>query len=252
MLRYKGSKKMIADDLRHLFPPHTSWIEPFFGVGGMFFKKRKARYNFLNDLNDDVYNLWQIIQNQPQALQQKLAHIPQHQSIFEEFKVAQPTDPLQKAVRFVYLSTLSYLGSRETMCSKPHSNTYQIALQTIPIYSQLLQNCKLFKADFRDFLKLLSFKDAEERQVAFVYADPPYLNTTGYFHKWAQQDLIDLTELLKAKHLRFAISEFDTTFNRSLADKYELNYHLVKERRNLSNRKTEVLMTNYHSQAKLF
>ena len=33
------------------------YIEPFFGAGGMFFNKRKAKYNVLNDLDSEIFNL---------------------------------------------------------------------------------------------------------------------------------------------------------------------------------------------------
>ena len=45
------------------FPPHKTWIEPFFGSGSAFFNKPKAQYNIVNDLDSDVFNLFQVIMN---------------------------------------------------------------------------------------------------------------------------------------------------------------------------------------------
>ena len=59
ILRRLGNKKKIAKEIQKYFPPHKIYIEPFFGAGGMFFNKHKAKYNIVNDLDSDVFNLFQ-------------------------------------------------------------------------------------------------------------------------------------------------------------------------------------------------
>jgi len=56
-----GNKRAIAGKIQAYFPPHEIYIEPFFGAGGMFFYKPLAKYNFLNDLDSDVFNLFLVI-----------------------------------------------------------------------------------------------------------------------------------------------------------------------------------------------
>ena len=43
------------------FPEHKVYVEPFFGAGGMFFNKRKAKYNIVNDYDNDVFNLFNVV-----------------------------------------------------------------------------------------------------------------------------------------------------------------------------------------------
>ena len=50
ILRRLGNKSKIAHKIQEYFPPHSVYIELFFGAGGMFFNKPKVQYNFLNDL----------------------------------------------------------------------------------------------------------------------------------------------------------------------------------------------------------
>jgi len=63
VLRRQGSKRMIADKIIPLFPKHDLYIELFFGAGGMFFSKPKARWNIVNDLDGDVFNLFMVLQD---------------------------------------------------------------------------------------------------------------------------------------------------------------------------------------------
>lgn len=39
MLNMVGNKKALADKIIKYFPQHETYIEPFFGAGGIFFNK---------------------------------------------------------------------------------------------------------------------------------------------------------------------------------------------------------------------
>lgn len=45
ILRRLGNKSKLAAKIIPYFPAHKIYIEPFFGAGGMFFNKPKAKYN---------------------------------------------------------------------------------------------------------------------------------------------------------------------------------------------------------------
>ena len=63
-----GNKQRIAMDIQKYFPQHKIYIEPFFGAGGMFFNKPKVKHNIVNDLDSDVFNLYQVVLNQKEEL----------------------------------------------------------------------------------------------------------------------------------------------------------------------------------------
>ena len=62
------------------FPPHKIYIDRFFffGAGGMFFNKPKAKYNIVNDLDSDVFNLFQVVMNQKEELEKAFYMMPIH------------------------------------------------------------------------------------------------------------------------------------------------------------------------------
>ena len=58
ILNRLGNKRLLAPIISSYFPQHTTYIEPFFGAGGMFFyKKPRAKFSILNDIDDDVIAL---------------------------------------------------------------------------------------------------------------------------------------------------------------------------------------------------
>jgi hypothetical protein len=79
----------------------------------------------------------------------------------------------------------------------------------------------------------------------FVYCDPPYIGAKAYTEKWAPENLQHLINILLEKKTRFAISEFDSSGVLDILKPFNLNVIDMGERRNIKNRRTEILITNY-------
>jgi DNA adenine methylase len=111
ILRRLGNKKKIAKEIQKYFPEHKIYIEPFFGAGGMFFNKPKAKYNIVNDLDSDVFNLFQVVMNQKEELEKAFYMMPIHLDLLNYWKQNKETEPIKKALRFLFLSNLTFMGS---------------------------------------------------------------------------------------------------------------------------------------------
>lgn len=256
ILRRLGNKKHIAHLIYMLFPKHTIYIEPFFGAGGMFFQKPRAKYNILNDLDDDVYNLWRVIQERPQELYEEMAAMVIHESLLQYWRKNQETESIKKAVRFLMLSNFTFLGMGQTLrLQNDGINAKQYILQTINATSSILTNCIFSNKDAISFLKSI---DKDDFRTAFIYCDPPYINTSNNYaaHNWTAENLEDLILTLHNTNAPFAISEYDSPATTELAAHHNLNVTYIKYRKNLKSDKkaTEILLTNYAvcSQVNLF
>ena len=62
-MKYPGSKWGSADWIISHFPEHHSYLEPFFGSGGVFFNKPRSDIETINDLDGEVVNLFRQIRN---------------------------------------------------------------------------------------------------------------------------------------------------------------------------------------------
>jgi DNA adenine methylase len=236
------------------FPEHKTWIEPFFGSGSAFFYKPKSKYSILNDLDSDVFNLFQVVMNDKEALEKAFYLMPIHTDLLKYWKKHKETDPIKKALRFLFLSNFTHLGDGGAIkCSL--GNDKQILLENIDLTFNLLSDVKFINEDFRRFItKYISFRDKTEQENAFIYCDPPYLLTSdNYSHSFKEQDCIDLLDCVQKIGVKFAYSEFDNPFILQQAKERNLNVIILGERCNLKNRRTEILITNYeNTQLKLF
>ena len=108
--------------------------------------------------------------------------------------------------------------------------------------------------DFEKFISKISFRGREnDKQNSFIYCDPPYLGTTdNYSNSFTENDSLRLFNCLQNAGCKFAISEFDNDFVLNQAKLRGLNIVYIGERKNIGNRRTEILITNYEKQKSLF
>lgn len=254
ILNRLGNKKAIASEIQKYFPEHKIYIEPFFGAGGMFFNKPKARYNFLNDIDSDIFNLYNVILDKKNDFLYALEITPYSSELFEYWKKNKEFEPIKKALRFVYLSNYGYLGKPNSIQYNIQNNKKQAVIKLNRTIN-FLKDCDIqfMNFDFRKVYKSIAFRQDVEKSKVLIYCDPPYLGTNdNYSHSFTEQDSIDLFDTLQATGCKFAMSEFDNEFILNQAKKRGLNVIVIGERKNLKNRRTEILITNYEKQKSLF
>lgn len=245
ILRRLGNKSKIAANIISQFPYHNMYVDMFFGAGGMFFNKNKVKYNIVNDIDDDVYNLFMVLIDNYQELYDFIELMPVSESLFNFWKNNTEIVPIRKAARFLMLSNFSYLGEMETM-RFGHDNTKNILLNNFQETFKLIKDVMFLHTDFRNVLDKISFGDINNRDNVFIYADPPYLNTRdNYQSSFSEADFDDLMKILIDSKINFAISEFNNDYVVEKAKMNNLNIIIIGERRTLGNRTTEILITNF-------
>lgn len=83
-MKYPGSKWRIADRLVQMIPEHHAYCEPFFGSGAVFFKKNPSDIEMINDLDNDIPNLFMCIRDDPDKLAAIVASIPYSRYEYEK------------------------------------------------------------------------------------------------------------------------------------------------------------------------
>lgn len=242
-----GNKRRMKTYLAKYFPKHRMRIELFFGAGGSFFYLPEPKYAIVNDLDDDVTNLYIVIQNHTEKLIKEIEIVPISESLIKYWKKNIETDPIKKAVRFLFLSNFTYMGKGDTI-RYGLDNAKNSILKNIDKTLKKLKNVKIMNRDFRDVLPAISFsKGLNDKAECFVYMDPVYLDTEHYYRvpDWAQKDTVDCLDIMLNCGIKCAMSEFDHPFVIEEAKKRDLNIIYIKERSNIKNRRVEILITNY-------
>ena len=82
VLKHPGSKWRIAGEIVARIPEHT-YLEPFFGSGAVFFSKEPSRIKMINDLDNNVPNLFHCIRDDPDRLARIVATTPYSRHEYE-------------------------------------------------------------------------------------------------------------------------------------------------------------------------
>lgn len=250
-----GKKSKLAHKISVLMPKHDTYIEPFFGSGGMFFNKQVAKYNFLNDLDSEICNLFECYTQRYEELYEAFSLMPVSETLWEKYKNECPICPIWRAVRFLFQSNFGFLGKPDTMLVEK-SNRKELTLKNMLAVRNFLKRNDIYaptKLDFEKFLNSIHFRKMSEKQTAFIYADPPYLGTNdNYSNSFTTEDHERLQRCLIDFGAKFMISEFNNPAVLEIAKSNGLLVTEIGDRVNIGNRRTEIIIHNYEITKTLF
>ena len=252
-LRRVGNKKRLARKINAFFPKHSSYCELFFGAGGMFFNKLPvSEYNFLNDMDNDVINYWNVLKYRSSEMLDAFEELPIHQTLWQEFKIKRSSDEVSRAIEFLMLSNFGYLGMPETL---RYSTGHDFG-QTLKGMREVLKyfnrtSCKFLCHDFKSAIDVV-YRSVRDPSTLFFYADPPYVGTHGNYNSFTINDLDDLIRLLLETKCDFLISEFASAEVIDLIKSHGLKYEEIIERATLKSVSTELVAYNYEIEGRLF
>ncbi|MBL1226593.1 DNA adenine methylase [Enterococcus sp. BWR-S5] len=248
ILNYPGSKWRLADIIIENMPPHTTYIEPFFGSGAVFFSKEASTVETINDLNERVYNFFKVCREQPEQLA-KLVYLTPHSRQEQQLSDKEGGNELENARKFLVQSWQTVGGVQrhksgwrsniDKMGGKLHE--WNEIPERVLAVAERLKHAQIENQDAVKLLQRYSRKDV------FAYVDPPYLLSTrkGRYYETDMEDeqQPELLEVLRDFKGKFILSGYDNElYNDILKDCYKVYINAQAE---AGQSRTEVLWMNY-------
>jgi len=237
-----GGKYLMAPKILRYFPKHKVYCEPFFGGGGLFFRKKPSEKEVINDFDKDIYQIYKFAQN---FSDEDLARLKKYNfrpslALWKKLKASEPKSELEKFRKTYYLTRHSYnkIGASPSFTKVP---------DTVKIFDRLLQarerlkNVTILNQDYKTVVKNYDSKDT------FFYFDPPYKkdwkNDFG-LKKFDEDEFIEVLKSIKGKFL--------VTYETSSKSKFKgFNIKTISVRRIMPQKPQnrtidhELLVTNY-------
>lgn len=209
-IKWVGGKRQLMESILQRLPsgiiPWTGrYFEPFLGGGAVFFELQQRgliQEAVLNDYNEELFNLYQVVQQKPLSLAQNLNDVrfensaENHQNIRgwdREKDWTKKHSNLERATRFIFLNRTSFNGlwrvNAKNQFNVPFgrykSPGFPTSLQ-LQEASSALRHATLLQGDFER-----ACKDAKAGD--FVYFDPPYipLSTSSSFTSYTDAKFED-------------------------------------------------------------
>lgn len=259
VLKYPGSKWRIGDKLVELIPLHHTYLEPYFGSGAVFFKKEPSDIEMINDLDNDVTNLFWCIQQDPEKLARLVMTTPYSRQIYDDSFKDDPIrdmllglDPYHKACQFLIrcwqghgFRTNGYkVGWKNDVQGRERMyalwNWYRLPEWIIEISERL----RTVQIECRPALEVIRRFDYDN---VFMYIDPPYLLGTRrgkqYKHEMNDSDHEELLQELMSSKAKVMISGYASEVYDSVLSKWNrMEFSSLAEH---GKQRTEVIWMNY-------
>lgn len=234
---YVGGKRSLAKRLTAMITtvPHTTYAEPFVGMGGIFLRRAsRPKGELINDWSGDVSNLFRILQRHYVQLMDVMRFQITTRSDFDRLLKVDPatlTD-LERAARFLYLQNTAFGGkvsgrSFGVALDRPaRFDLNRLAPMLLDVHERLA-GVTIERLPFDQFIARY------DRPGVLFYCDPPYWGTEDYYGQelFSRADFQRLADSLKAISGSFILSLNDVAEIRELfawahIEAVDLNYGL--------------------------
>lgn len=270
ILKWVGGKRQLLPEIRKYIPQKFStYYEPFLGGGAVLFDIQPSKA-ILNDVNEELINLYKVVKTDVEAL---ISDLAKHENDSEYFYKLRALDRnqeiynsltnIERASRIHYLNKTCYNGLFRVNQAGQFNSPFgryknpnienSITLRAVSKYFNEA-NIEFKNSDFEESL-------AGIRKGAFVYFDPPYdpisdsANFTGYskggFNKNEQVRLKRLCDNLNKRGIQFLLSNAATPFIINLYNDSHYIIETIKAKRAINSNGDargeidEVLIRNY-------
>ena len=233
VLKYPGSKWNLAQWIISHMPPHTTYLEPFFGSGAVFFNKPPSNVETINDIDGNVVNLFRVIREKPKELSALIEMTPWARD--EYYASYEKTgDALEDARRFLVRCWQAFgvktycrtgwrsdiQGRRGMWCvSQWRTMPDRIKAITERLRSVQIENEPAIKL-------IIRYKHRD----VLIYADPPYVLKTrdgkkNYAHEMSDEEHLEILDILSAHPGPVILSGYASTLYDSRLKHWQRTTH---------------------------
>lgn len=200
VLKYPGSKWSLAKWIIGHMPPHDVYLEPYFGSGAVFFTKKPVKFETINDLDCDVYNLFRVIRERKAELAEAIRWTPWARKEYTDIipplgtmeSIIRTGDPVEDARRFLVRMHMGYgsktsdrTGWRNDINGVGRGSSNPRVWKGLPAKILAVAD-RLMDAQIecQPALKLI---ERYQRGEVLIYVDPPYPLSTRAKRQYAKE-----------------------------------------------------------------
>jgi len=199
VIPYMGGKFELSRRLIPMLAPHKRYIEVFAGGLSMYFRKNKVEWNIVNDLDNDIVNLYESIRTKFKEFKFHAYWMVKSRELFLDFreevhksKEIDIPDP-ERAAKYYYVIKNAFNKNIHATMSKD-SDWHSGFLEDLQYSRERLDNVCIENMDFRELVEKY-----KPRTDDMWYLDPPYMvageRGDYYFHSFDLDDHKDLAEM---------------------------------------------------------
>jgi DNA adenine methylase len=212
-ISYYGGKAMLAGRIVKMIPSHTTYCEPFFGGGAVYWAKDRSSAEIVNDVNGELVNLYRQIQTNCKELQREIQGTPHSRNKHKDAWVIYQNPHLFTEVKRAWaVWVLANMGFSSQLSGsfgtsvKNNAQPRKIANKRVTFGEPFRDRLSLTTIECRDAVQVIEQYDTPE---TFHYCDPPYHNSDcGPYSGYTEADFERLLKALSNAKGKFLLSSY--------------------------------------------
>ena len=218
VIKYPGSKWSIARWIIGFFPPHHSYLEPFFGSGAVLYNKPRSHIETVNDLDGNVVNLFEWIRQDPERLAREIYLTPYARQVYNAAFETEPVDSFERAVNFYIRLNMGHgfrtngerVGWKNDVQGRERSYASQ---DWCNLPGKIMQAAERLRGVQIENMPAVELIQRFNYPNVLIYADPPYVLSErhGKQYRFEMEDdaQVDLLDVILAHKGPVLISGYD-------------------------------------------
>jgi DNA adenine methylase len=234
-------------------PKHHSYLEPYAGGIAVLLNKEPSKIETINDLDDDVVNLFRVIREKKNELIELIVYTPYARQEYNE-AFPENLDELSDIERAKNFLIRSGMGHGFRLCEKcgwkkdvyGREAAYAVRYwNDLPdVITNVAHRLKMVQIEHKPAVELIK---AFNHDNVLIYADPPYVLSTRtrkqYRHEMSDQDHVDMLNVLLLHTGPVMLSGYDSDLYNSYLSGWRKISTPARAENSLP--RTEVLWMNY-------
>jgi DNA adenine methylase len=271
-LKYNGGKWRLAGWIQQYIPDHTTYVEPCFGGGGVFWNKKPSKFEVINDSDSLVIDFYEVLRDFPKELIRKIEFTPySEQSLSKAFEnlVNGTVSKIDRAYSFYVACWLSIRANdirKSSINFRTKGNLTDVGghnparlfskIRHLYKVAKRLKSCTILNQDIRTIIDLFDSPDT------LFYIDLPYIgesrNTKRLYNNelTSEEQHIEILEKIRFAKGMFLVSHYFHPVYNNILSSYS---RVVKDtlansfssRSNGAAKRTEVLYISPSAQERL-
>lgn len=266
VLRYHGGKYRLAKWIISFFPEHHCYVEPFSGAASVLLQKERSHGEVYNDLDQDIFNLFQVLRNPDLCMQLiELCHLTPYSrdEFLQSYELTECV--IERARRTIVRSTMGFGSGAATFhptgfrseAKRAHNTSAHIWAKYPPMLAYVCERLQAVNIENRPAHDCIRSHDADS---TLFYVDPPYVKETRHLRNnkgvYQHEMTVDEHQALLAQLLNVdgmvVLSGYETELYNDMLVGWSLHKKQARcSAANGTGLRTECIWVNPHANEKL-
>ena len=260
-VKIHGGKYYLSEWIIQHFPENYTeldFLEAYTGGGSVLINKAKSRMEVLNDIEEDLIQIYRALRDEPGMFIGRLKRVKYCESTFDRALKKQDGkwgDYMDQAVNEFILRRMSRGGMKKSFAWSDRTrggqpgdvNAWNTIIKMLPLIAERLAHVHILNQPALETLKVFNNDDA------LVYVDPPYLPDARtandiYAYEMSTEDHIKLSNILNSFNGKVVLSGYPSKLYRRLYEGWKCVKKKVANHSSQTKKKarrTEAIWMNY-------